>query len=90
MLKTLLGIDALLDGKVEGHDLNEREILAQLDGHERCAIVVTPLSAASSSDKGNKPFTPEVIRRVETEHVIVVATEQKARGGRAAGGRRRS
>lgn len=78
--KTLLGIDALLDGKVEGHDLNEREILAQLDGHERCAIVVTPLGGNGFIfGRGNKPFTPEVIRRVGTEHVIVVATEQKAR-----------
>jgi predicted polyphosphate/ATP-dependent NAD kinase len=78
--KTLLGIDALYDGQVVGRDLNERQILAQLDGHARCAIVVTPLGGNGFIfGRGNKPFTPEVIRRVGSEHILVVATEQKAR-----------
>ncbi len=63
--KTCWAIDALLDGKVEEHDLNEREILAQLDGHERCAIVVTRWAAtASSSGRDPMAVAPEVIRRV--------------------------
>ena len=78
--KTLLGIDALYDGQVIERDLNERAILARLDAHERCAIVVTPLGGNGFIfGRGNKPFTPEVIRRVGVEHIIVVATEQKAR-----------
>ncbi|MFO7732939.1 MAG: CpsB/CapC family capsule biosynthesis tyrosine phosphatase, partial [Candidatus Aminicenantes bacterium] len=78
--KTLLGIDALYDGQVVGHDLNEKEILVQLEGHERRAIVVTPLGGNGFTfGRGNKPFPPEVIRRVGPEHIIVVATEEKAR-----------
>lgn len=77
--KTLLGIDALLDGQVIARDLNERQILALLEVHPRAAIVVTPLGGNGFIfGRGNKPFTPEVIRLVGLDHIVVIATEQKA------------
>lgn len=76
--KTLLGIDAVYDGKVVAMDLNERGILDLLAAYPRREIVVTPLGGNGFLfGRGNKPFTPEVIRQVGRDHIVVVATEQK-------------
>jgi predicted polyphosphate/ATP-dependent NAD kinase len=78
--KTLLGIDAVCDGVVVGQDLNEAGILDLLAAYERRAIIVTPLGGNGFLfGRGNKPFTPEVIRRVGRDRIVVVATEQKIR-----------
>jgi predicted polyphosphate/ATP-dependent NAD kinase len=78
--KTLLGVDAFQDGAMVGRDLNERQILALLEEHPRCQIVVTPLGGNGFIfGRGNKPFTPAVIRRVGVDRVVVLATEDKAR-----------
>ncbi len=78
--KTLLGIDAVIGGELVGRDLNERQILALLETHPQSAIVVTPLGGNGFIfGRGNKPFTPEVIRRVGLNRIIVIATEEKAR-----------
>jgi predicted polyphosphate/ATP-dependent NAD kinase len=78
--KTLLGIDAVLDGEVVARDLNEGEILALLAEHKRREIVVTPLGGNGFIfGRGNKPFTPEVIRAVGRDHIVVIATERKMR-----------
>ncbi|MBN1247765.1 MAG: ATP-NAD kinase family protein [Anaerolineae bacterium] len=77
--KTLLGIDALLNGQIIARDLNERQILTMLETHSQAKIVVTPLGGNGFIlGRGNKPFTPEVIRRVGLDRIMVVATEQKA------------
>ena len=76
--KTLLGIDAVLDGVLVGSDLNERAILELLDNHSRAAIVVTPLGGNGFLfGRGNKQLTPAVLRRVGTENVLVVAHRDK-------------
>lgn len=78
--KTLLGIDAYLAGARVGADLNEQQILAQLAAHARRKIVVTPLGGNGFIfGRGNKPFTPAVIRRVGAGNIAIVAIEQKAR-----------
>lgn len=77
--KTLLGIDAVLDGKVIAQDLNEQQILALLDEHPHSTIVVTPLGGNGFIfGRGNKPFTPAVIRRVGPDRITIIATERKA------------
>jgi len=76
--KTLLGIDAVYGGEVVAMDLNERRILALLAEYPKRKIVVTPLGGNGFLfGRGNKPFTPEVIRRVGRAHIVVVATEHK-------------
>lgn len=78
--KTLLGIDAFYAGEVVGADLNESQILALLDAYPCRQIVVTPLGGNGFIfGRGNKPFTPKVIRRVGRDNILVVATEHKAR-----------
>lgn len=76
--KTLLGIDAVINGKAVGIDLNEHAILDLLDTHWQAAIVVTPLGGNGFIlGRGNKQFTPEVIRRVGLENILVVANRDK-------------
>ena len=76
--KTLLGVDAILGGKVVGVDLNERDILALLDRYPKKAIVVTPLGGNGFIfGRGNKQFTPEVIKRVGKENIALIATVEK-------------
>src|SRR3989449_5343518 len=43
--KTLLGIDAAVGGKTIANDLNEKGILALLDGHPKANLVVSPIGA---------------------------------------------
>ena len=76
--KTLLGIDAVLDGNLVGSDLNEQGILELLDRYEQTVIVVTPLGGNGFIfGRGNKQFTPEVLRRVGRDNIVVVANRDK-------------
>ncbi len=76
--KTLLGIDAVVDGTLVGEDLNERGILELLSQYRDSRIVVTPLGGNGFLfGRGNKQFTPEVLTRVGAGNIIVVATREK-------------
>ncbi len=76
--KTLLGVDAVVDGHLRGSDLNEREISKLLDKYSRRIIVVTPLGGNGFLfGRGNKQFTPEVLRRVGIDNIIVIAARDK-------------
>ncbi len=76
--KTLLGVDAVLNKKLIGEDLNESAILELLNRYQKRKIVVTPLGGSGFIfGRGNKQFTPRVIRQVGRENIIVVATRDK-------------
>jgi predicted polyphosphate/ATP-dependent NAD kinase len=76
--KTLLGVDAVQAGRLVGKDLNERGILDLLERYDKHVIAVTPLGGNGFIfGRGNKPFTPQVIERVDPDNVRVIATRQK-------------
>ncbi len=76
--KTLLGVDAVVDGRLTGTDLNEHGILELLDSHPNARIVVTPLGGNGFLfGRGNKQFAPEVLRRVGIDNIIVIANRDK-------------
>jgi predicted polyphosphate/ATP-dependent NAD kinase len=78
--KTLLGIDAVRGGTLVGKDLNECDILGLFEEHKRRVIIVTPLGGNGFIfGRGNKQFTPEVIKETGEENVRVIATRQKLR-----------
>lgn len=80
LLKTLLGVDAVLDKRLAAADLNEKRIIDLLQTHEKTKIIVTPLGGNGFIfGRGNKQFTPAVIRRVGKPNIIVVATRGKMR-----------
>jgi len=76
---TLLGVDALRNGHIVKRDLNEKECLELLYQVEnRATIVVTPIGGQGFIfGRGNQQFSPEVIRRVSKDHILVVATPGK-------------
>ncbi len=76
--KTLLGVDAVCEGRLLGTDLNEQAMLQLFAQYERRKIIVTPIGGNGFIfGRGNKQFTPEVIKAVGAENIIVVGTKDK-------------
>ncbi|MDH3667694.1 MAG: ATP-NAD kinase family protein [Paracoccaceae bacterium] len=76
--KTLLGIDAFLNGRLVERDLNERAILRLLGDKKNAVLVLSPIGAQGFVlGRGNLQLSPEVIRRIGTGNIVVVATPAK-------------
>ena len=76
--KTLLGVDAVADGKLVGADLNEKAILSLFQKFKKKCIIVTPIGGNGFIfGRGSKQLTPEVIRRVGRENIVIVGTRDK-------------
>ena len=76
--KTLLGIDAVADGKIVGADLAERQILGLLDRYADRKLVLSPIGAQGFLlGRGNQQLSPTVIRRIGVDNIVVVATPAK-------------
>lgn len=76
--KTLLGVDALFDGKLVGIDIGEKEILALIEKYGRAKIIVTPIGGNGFIfGRGSKQISAEVLRLVGKENIIVVSTLYK-------------
>lgn len=78
--KTLLGVDAVADRKLVGEDVNERKIFALFERYQERSIIVTPIGGNGFIfGRGSKQFTPEVIRGVGRENILVAASGDKIR-----------
>jgi predicted polyphosphate/ATP-dependent NAD kinase len=78
VVKTLLGVDAVYAGALVGKDVNEKGILDLLERYGKSKIVVTPIGGNGFIlGRGSKQLTPEVIRRVGINNIMVVGTRDK-------------
>ena len=78
MEKTLLGIDAVYNKELVGKDLNERGLLDLIEKYKKAKIIVTPIGGNGFIfGRGSKQFTPEVLKRVGRDNIIVVGTRDK-------------
>jgi predicted polyphosphate/ATP-dependent NAD kinase len=76
--KTLLGVDAVQDGKLVGKDLNEQELLHLLAGESNVKLLVSPIGAQGFIfGRGNQQLSAKVLEKIGLENVIVLATPHK-------------
>ena len=80
--KTLLGVDAVLDGELIGADLYDTQLLELVNRmHEEgknVKLILTVIGAQGFLfGRGNLQFTPEVIRCIGLENIIIIMTLHK-------------
>jgi predicted polyphosphate/ATP-dependent NAD kinase len=76
--KTLLGVDAVKEGKLVGKDLNEQGLLQLLANEQNAKLLVSPIGAQGFVfGRGNQQLSAKVLEKVGVENVIVLATPHK-------------
>jgi predicted polyphosphate/ATP-dependent NAD kinase len=76
--KTLLGIDAIAHGGVVAKDLAERQILALLARYGERKLILSPIGAQGFVlGRGNQQLSPDAIRQIGMENIILIATPAK-------------
>ena len=77
---TVLGIDAVVNKKLVGKDLNEQGILKLIEQYSKVKIVLSPIGAQGFIlGRGNLQLSPEVIRKVGIDNLIIISTPSKLR-----------
>jgi predicted polyphosphate/ATP-dependent NAD kinase len=78
--KTLLGVDLYRDKNII-KDVNEQRILREVKDWSNVWIVLSPIGRQGMLlGRGNQQISPEIIRRVGKERIIVAATRSKIQG----------
>lgn len=78
--KTLLGVD-IYQNKNVLKDVNEERILKEVKDWKNAWLVLSPIGRQGILlGRGNQQISPEVIRRIGKEHIIVGATRNKIQG----------
>ncbi|MCD6241773.1 NAD(+)/NADH kinase, partial [Candidatus Bathyarchaeota archaeon] len=75
--KTVLGVDLYQNGKVI-NDVNEKTLLENVKDWKNTWIIVSPIGGQGMIfGRGNQQISPEIIKRVGKEHIMVLATKSK-------------
>ncbi|MEM3578874.1 MAG: ATP-NAD kinase family protein [Candidatus Bathyarchaeia archaeon] len=77
--KTVLGVDIYKNGKVI-LDVDEKKILESVDDWQNTWIILSPIGRQGILlGRGNQQISPEIIKRVGKQRIIVAATKSKLR-----------
>jgi predicted polyphosphate/ATP-dependent NAD kinase len=82
--KTLIGVDVVCGRKLVISDANETSLLELVENHS-AKVVVTPIGGQGYIfGRGNQQISPEVLRKVGLENIIVISVPEKilSLGGR--------
>lgn len=75
--KTLVGVDIITRNKVLSMDVGERQILEMLEKRP-LGMIVTPTGGQGFLfGRGNQPLSPEVIRKVGRDDILVISPTSK-------------
>jgi len=75
--KTLLGVDIVKKRRMIVMDVNEEKLLKLIEG-EKAKIVVSPIGGQGFIfGRGNQQISPQVIKKVGIDNIIILATENK-------------
>lgn len=75
--KTLLGVDVVNKSKMVAFDLNEERLLKFVEG-KKAKIIVSPIGGQGFIfGRGNQPISPEVLRKIGKDNIIIIATLSK-------------
>ncbi len=78
--KTLLGVDIYRDTAVI-KDVNEQKILREIKDWQNVWIILSPIGRQGMLlGRGNQQISPEIIKKVGKEKIIVAATRSKIQG----------
>ncbi len=78
--KTLLGIDAVLNGKLIHRDMTESDILSLLQeySNNQVNLILTPIGGQGFIlGRGNQQISPEVIEKIGIKSILIIATRSK-------------
>lgn len=75
---TILGVDVIYRGKLIAKDVGERELLDIINKYNKAMIIVSPIGGQGFVfGRGNQQISPEIIRRVGRENILIVSTWRK-------------
>ena len=74
---TLLGVDAVYQRRLAGADLNESQLLGLIKEKKTNIIVSVIGGQGYIFGRGNQQISPNVVKKVGKENIIVVATKHK-------------
>ncbi|OON64779.1 NAD+ kinase [Massilia sp. KIM] len=77
---TLLGVDAVLDGRLLGADLDEAALLRLMERHETRIVVGVLGGHGSLFGRGNQQISAEIIRKTGRDNIIAIASLDKLLG----------
>ncbi len=78
--KTLLGVDAIKNGRTVAKDLDEKTLWSLLEQVQEAKILLSPIGAQGFIlGRGNQQISARIVRKVGRENIIVVATPHKLR-----------
>ncbi len=78
--KTLLGVDAVKNGKTIALDIDEKTLWTLLEQGQEAKILISPIGAQGFIlGRGNQQISARIVRRVGIGNIIVVATPHKLR-----------
>ncbi len=79
--KTLLGVDVIHNRRLIARDVDAQTLKRILREHPRATLIVTPIGGQGFIlGRGNQQISPEALRIIGRENIIVIATRSKIEG----------